>query len=177
MPKRRYSKIQWGQTGRHRQAATLSGATPSREGGHPREPLLGHPFHAALDRTVLELERAETLARAFLIRRAKRGEAFAVRLLRERYRVRVATGAEVCLENQRRGLTARAAAGGTGVGLPEQRGPAVGVSEPWIAAGAVWAGSRGRKGVGAAAPEAQSAAIRRRPASSPLGPQRAPAAQ
>src|SRR5512143_647750 len=119
MRKRRYSKIQWGQTGRHRQASTFSGATAFREGGTPREPSFGHPFHAALDRSVLALERAETLARAFLIHWAKRGDAFAVRLLRERYRVRVATGAEVCQEDQRRGLPAREAGGATGADHPE----------------------------------------------------------
>ena len=143
MRERRSSKIQWGQTGRHRQASTLSGATPFREGGNPREPLFGHQFHTALDRTVLELERAETLARAFLIRRAKSGDAFAVQLLRDRYRVRVATGAEVHQENQRRGLTAREAGGGNGADHPEPRGLAVRVPEPRRDTGTVWAGSRG----------------------------------
>ena len=137
MPKRRYSKTQWGHAGHQRQAATFSGATPFREGGNPREPLFGHQFHTALDRTVLELERAETLTRAFLIRRAKSGDAFAVQLLRDRYRVRVATGAEVHQENQRRGLTAREAGGGNGADHPEPRGLAVRVPEPRLADGAV----------------------------------------
>ena len=143
MPKRRTSKIQWGQTGRHRQAATLSGATPFREGGSPRVLLFGHQFHTALDRTVLELERAETLARAFLLRRAKQGDGFAARLLRERYHVRVATAAEVRQENQRRGLPAREAGRGTGVSHPEPprpagRGPALRRNNE-----GVWAGSCG----------------------------------
>jgi len=137
MGKRRYSKIQWGQTGRHREASTFSGATPFREGGSPREPLLGHQFHALLDRTVLELGRAETLTRELLLRRAKSGDAFAAGLLRDRYRVRVATVAEVHQENQRRALNARDAGGGNGAGPPEQPGPAARGSEPRINDGAV----------------------------------------
>jgi len=123
MRKRRYSQIQWGQTGRHRQASTLSGATPFREGGIPRVQLFSHLFHTALHRTVLELERTETLTRAFLIRRAKSGDAFAARQLRDRYRVRIATVEEVHHENQCRGL--EPPAGGKGVCHDEEPGPAV----------------------------------------------------
>ena len=135
MRNRRYSKIQWGQTGRHRQASTLSGATPFREGGNPRVHLFGHLFHAALHRTVLELDRVETLTREFLIRRAKSGDAFAARLLRDRYRLRVATVEEVRHENRRRAL--EAPAGGSGVSHPELAGPAVREPGPRIDDGAV----------------------------------------
>jgi hypothetical protein len=137
MGKRRYSKIQWGQTGRHREASTFSGATPIREGGTARTPMSGHQFHALLDRNVSEPERAETLTREFLLRRAKSGDAFAAGLLRDRYRVRVATVAEVHQENQRRALNARDAGGGNGAGPPEQPGPAARGSEPRINDGAV----------------------------------------
>ncbi len=153
MRKRRYSKIQWGQTGRQRQASTRSGATPFREGCRPRALAFGHQFHTALERTVLDLERAETLARAFLLRRARHGDAFAVRLLRERYHVRVATGAEVRQENQRRGLPAPRAAGGIAAGgPPEPLRPLAHGPAPRGAAGAGWAGPRGMRAVGAAAP-------------------------
>ncbi len=144
MGKRRYSKIQWGQTGRHRRASTFSGATAFREGGTPSGHLVSLRFPAGLHRTVLELERAETLTRVFLIRRAKSGDTFAARLLRDRYRVRVATVAEVRQENQRRGLTARESGAGTGVGPAEQPGRAVRGSDPRIGHGVVWAGPGGR---------------------------------
>ena len=137
MAKRRYSKVQWGQTGRHRRASTLSGATAFREGGNPRVPLFGHLFHTGLHRTVLELEQVETRTRAFLIRRAQNGDGFAARLLWERYRLRVASFEEVRQENQRRGLTACAAGGGTGVGPAVQPGPAVRVPETRVEDGAV----------------------------------------
>lgn len=135
MRKRRYSKIQWGHTGRQRQASTLSGATPFREGGNPRVQLFSHPFHTALHQTVLELERTETLTREFLIRRAKIGDGFAARMLRDRYRVRVATVEEVRHENQRRAIDAPA--GGNGGCHDEQIGPAVRVPETRIDDGAV----------------------------------------
>ena len=135
MRKRRDSNIQWGHTGRQRQASTLSGATPFREGGNPRVQVFSHLFHTALDRTVLELERTETLTREFLIRRAKSGDAFAARLLRDRYRVRVTTVDEVRHENQRRALDAPA--GGNGVGHDERPGPAVRVPETRLDDGAV----------------------------------------
>ncbi len=152
MRKRRYSKIQWGQTGRQRQASTRSGATPFREGGRPRELAFGHQFHAAMERTVLDLERAERLARAFLLRRAKHGEAFAVRLLRERYHLRVATGAEVQQENQRRGLPALGVAGGIAAGGPPAPPRPVGHGPaPRGAAGVVWAGPRGMRAASSAA--------------------------
>jgi hypothetical protein len=122
MRKHRDSKIQWGQTGRHRRAATFSGVTPCREGGPPRGRLVSPRFRPGLHRTVLELERAETLTREFLIRRAKSGDGFAARLLRDRYRLRVATLAEVRHENQRRAL--EAPTGETGAGHPEQAAPA-----------------------------------------------------
>jgi hypothetical protein len=86
------------------------------------------------------MDRAETLTREFLIRRAKSGDAFAARLLRDRYRVRVATAAEVRHENRRRAL--EAPTGETGVGHPEQAAPAALVPEPRRDDGAVWAGPR-----------------------------------
>ena len=135
MAKRRYSKILWGQTGRHRRASTLSGATPFREGENPRVHLFGHLFHTRLHPTVLELEQAETLTRAFLIRRAQSGDGFAARLLRDRYRVRVATVEELHHENQRRALDAPA--GGNRVGHEEQPRPAGRVPETRLVGGAV----------------------------------------
>ena len=140
MRKRRYSKIQWGHTGRQRHAATLSGATPFLEGDRPRVQWFSHLFHDALHRTVLELERTETLTREFLIRRAKSGDAFAARLLRDRYRVRVATVEELHHENQRRALDAPA--GGNGVGHDEQPRPAGRVPETRLDGGAVCRGPR-----------------------------------
>jgi hypothetical protein len=134
MRKRRYSQIQWGQTGRQRQASTLSGATPFREGGSPRAQSFGHAFHAGLHRTVLELDQAESLTREFLLGRAKRGDAFAARLLRDRYRLRVATAAEVRHENQRRAHQAQPEE--TGAGDSKQAGPAVQKPEARIDDGA-----------------------------------------
>jgi len=104
MRTRRFSKIQFGQAVGHHQPPTRPGARTFRAGGAPRGPLVGPRFRPGLHRTVLELDRAETLTREFLIRRAKGGDAFAARLLRDRYRVRVATVAEVHQENQRRAL-------------------------------------------------------------------------
>ena len=135
MRKRRYSKIQWGHTGRQRHAATLSGATPFLEGDRPRVQWFSHLFHDALHRTVLELERTETLTREFLIRRAKSGDGFAARMLRDRYRVRVATVEEVRHENQRRAIAAPA--GGNGGCHHEHPGPAVRGPETRIDDGAV----------------------------------------
>jgi hypothetical protein len=135
MRKRRDSKIQWGHTGRQRQASTLSEATPFREGGNPRVQLFSHLFHTALHQTVLELDQMETLTREFLIRRAKSGDAFAARMLRDRYRVRVATVEELHHENQRRGL--EAPAGRNGGSHDEQPGPAVRGPDPRIDDGAV----------------------------------------
>jgi hypothetical protein len=83
--------------------------------------LFSHLFHTALHQSVLELEQRETLTRELLIRRAKRGDAFAARMLRDRYRVRVATVEELHHENQRRGL--EAPAGRNGVCHDEQPGP------------------------------------------------------
>jgi hypothetical protein len=127
MRNRRSAKSQWGQTGRQRQAFTPSGAPPFREEGRGRMRRIGHVFHAGLHRTVLELDRAEALTRAFLLRRAKSGDAFAARLLRDRYRLRVATVAEVHQENQQRALNTPR--GEAGVGPPEEPAPVGGVLE------------------------------------------------